>query len=387
MHILSIHNRYQIRGGEDESSELEAELLREYGHHVTCYEEHNNRLASLSPLHVALRTVWSQESYHRVRQHLCHHPTDLVHVQNFFPLISPSVYYAAQAHHVPVVQSIRNYRLICPNGLFFRAGRVCEDCLGKRLPWPGALHACYRQNHAASATVVAMLTMHRLLRTWLKQVDVFIAISQFARQKCIEAGLPAEKIIVKPNFVHPDPGRGRGGGGYALYVGRLSAEKGMDTLLDAWSQLRTPIPLKIVGDGPLATQVDAAAQRLSHVTWLGRRSRDDTQALMGNAMMLIFPSKWYETFGRVAVEAFAVGTPVIAANLGAIAELVEHGRTGLHFRPGDAADLAAQVEWAMAHPQHLQDMRREARAVFEARYTGQANYGQLMEIYKRARHG
>lgn len=384
MHILSIHNAYQMRGGEDESSELEESLLREHGHHVTRYEEHNDRIASLSPVHLALRTVWSRESYHKVRQHLRQCPTDLVHVQNFFPLISPSVYYAAQAHRVPVVQSIRNYRLICPNGLFFRAGRVCEDCMGKRLPWPGALHACYRQNHAASATVVTMLTLHRLLRTWLKQVNLFIAISQFARQKCIEAGLPEEKIVVKPNFVHPDPGMGSGRGGYALYVGRLSVEKGLDTLLDAWARLHSPIPLKIVGDGPLAAQVGAVAQRLPHVTWLGQRSRAETQAFMGEAMMLIFPSKWYETFGRVAVEAFAVGTPVIAAKLGAIAELVEHGCTGLHFRPGDAVDLAAQVEWATAHPQQLQGMRREARAVFAARYTGLVNYRQLMEIYGRA---
>lgn len=384
MRILSIHNRYQIRGGEDESSELDEDLLREHGHHVTRYEEHNDRIASLNPLQLALRTVWSQESYNKVRQHLRHSPTDLVHVQNFFPLISPSVYYAARAHNVPVVQSIRNYRLICPNGLFFRDGQVCEDCLGKSIPWPGARHACYRQSHAASATVVAMLTAHRLLRTWLKQVDLFIAISQFARQKCIEAGLPEDKIVVKPNFVHPDPGAGTGRGGYALYVGRLSAEKGLDTLLDAWSQLHSPIPLKIVGDGPLDERVETAAKRLCHVTWLGRRSREETQALMGKATMLIFPSKWYETFGRAAVEAFAAGTPVIAANLGAIAELVEHGRTGLHFRPGDAGDLAAQVEWALAHPQQLQHMRREVRAVFEAHYTGEANYCHLMEIYNRA---
>ena len=289
MQILSIHNHYQIRGGEDESSELETHLLREYGHQVAYYEEHNERIASLNPVHVALRTVWSRESYRRVQQHLRHHATDLVHVQNFFPLISPSVYYAAQAQNVPVVQSIRNYRLICPNGLFFRAGQVCEDCMGKRLPWPGARHACYRQNRAASATAVAMLTMHRLLRTWLKQVDLFIAISQFARQKCIEAGLPEEKIVVKPNFVHPDPGTGTGRGGYALYVGRLSAEKGLDTLLDAWSQLRAPVPLKIVGDGPLETQVKDAAQRFSHITWLGRRSLQETPGAYGRGDDVDFP--------------------------------------------------------------------------------------------------
>ncbi len=385
MQILSVHNRYQIRGGEDESSELEEHLLREHGHGVTRYEAHNDRIASLNSIHLALRTVWSQESYRKVRQHLRHTQTDLVHVQNFFPLISPSVYYAAQSQNVPVVQSIRNYRLICPNGLFFRDGRVCEDCLGKRLPWPGVRHACYRQNHAASATAAAMLTVHRLLRTWLEQVDVFIAISQFARQKCIEAGLPADKIVVKPNFVYPDPGVGSGRGGYALYVGRLSAEKGLDTLLDAWSQLRSPVPLNIVGDGPLDTQVEAAAKQQHHIAWLGRRSRAETQALMGEAMMLIFPSKWYETFGRVAVEAFASGTPVIASDIGAIAELVDPGRTGLHFHPGDAADLAAQVEWVLTHPKQLQQMRRESRAVFEAHYTGGANYRQLMAIYASVR--
>lgn len=198
----------------------------------------------------------------------------------------------------------------------------------------------------------------------------------------IQGGLPAEKIVVKPNFVHPDPGIGSGTGGYALYVGRLSVEKGLDTLLEAWQQLRQPLPLKIVGEGPLAPQVQAAADRMPQVEWLGRRSMPEVHALMGEAQFLVFPSKWYETFGRVAVEAFAKGTPVIASNIGAIAELVEAGRTGLHFQPGNATDLAAQVDWALSHPAELHHMRQVVREEFEAKYTAAQNYQRLIEIYQ-----
>ncbi|MFB2898801.1 glycosyltransferase, partial [Aerosakkonemataceae cyanobacterium BLCC-F50] len=214
---------------------------------------------------------------------------------------------------------------------------------------------------------------------------LYITLSQFAREKFIEGGFPAEKIVVKPNFVDPDPGVGTGLGGYALFVGRLSQEKGLDTLLAAWEQLKNPMPLKIVGEGPLAGEVAKAAQKSPKIEWLGRKPMAEVHALMGEAMVLIFPSKWYETFGRVAVEAFAKGTPVIAANIGAIAELVEHGRTGLRFQPGNATDLAAQVEWVLQHQQQWELMRQEARAQYLAKYTAQQNYQRLMEIYALVR--
>ena len=383
MRILSIHNRYQIRGGEDESRELEERLLRDHGHHVDVYEEHNNRVSSLKMTQVAVKTIWSQEAYKKVRQQLQQVPTNLIHVQNFFPLISPSVYYAAQHEGVPVVQTLRNYRLLCPNGLFFREGKVCEDCLDKLIPYPGVIHRCYRKNFAASSVTAGMLTVHRMLRTWIKQVNMFIAISQFARNKFIEAGFPPDKILVKPNFVHPDPGLGEGRENYALFVGRLSTEKGLDTLLSAWQMLKTPITLKIVGDGPLAPEVINATNTMPNVEWLGRKPMKEVYQLMGDAMMLIFPSKWYETFGRVAVEAFAKGTPVIAANIGAIAELVEDQRTGLHFSPGNSKDLADKVEWFLTHPTERQTMRQEARQAFLAKYTAEQNYQMLQSIYQK----
>ena len=385
MRILSVHNRYQIRGGEDESRQSEENLLREMGHQVEVYEEHNDRISTMNPLRLASKTIWSQESHKITKQRLQQKTHDIIHVQNFFPLISPSVYYAAKEQGVPVVQTLRNYRLLCPNALFFRDGEVCEDCLGKFVPLPGVIHGCYRESQVASTAVASMITVHRTLRTWVNMVDIYIALTEFARQKFIEGGLPAEKIVVKPNFVNPDPGVGKGSGGYALFVGRLSVEKGLDTLLAAWEKLSQQMPLKIVGEGPLAPLVESAVKRLPSVEWLGRRPMSEVHELMGEAKFLIFPSKWYETFGRVAVEAFAKGTPVIAANIGAIAELVDDRNTGLKFQPGDSVDLANKVEWALTHPQELAQMRLSARAEFEAKYTAKKNYSRLMEIYNQVK--
>ncbi|BDM79305.1 glycosyltransferase family 4 protein [Acaryochloris marina] len=354
------------------------------GHLVDEYEKDNISIPSYRSWQLATQTIWSQESYQAVRQKLQHQPYDVVHVQNSFPLISPSVYYAAQAEGVPVIQTIRNYRLLCPNALFFRQGKVCEDCLNKAIPWPGIIHSCYRNNRLASGITASMISIHRLLKTWDRKVDKYIALTHFARNKLIQGGLPANKIIVKPNFVNPDPGVGHGKGQFALYVGRLSVEKGLDTLLSAWDKLQSPFPLRIVGDGPLSELVLDKIKESPHISWLGRKSIDEVHQLMGEASFLIFPSKWYETFGRVAIEAFAKGTPVIASQIGAIAELVEHKRTGLQFQPGDSLDLAEQVEWALSHPEELQQMRLEVRQEFEAKYTARANYQQLIEIYRMA---
>jgi glycosyltransferase involved in cell wall biosynthesis len=383
MRILSVHNRYQIRGGEDGSRELEERLLRDMGHQVDVYEEHNDRVATLGKLRLVSKTIWSVETYQNLNSLLTEQTYDVIHVQNFFPLISPSVYYAAKAKGIPVVQTLRNYRLLCPNGEFFRDGRVCEDCLGQFVPLPGVVHACYRGNRAATAVVAAMLTVHRAMGTWTNLIDIYIALNEFAREKFIEGGLPAEKIVVKPNFVHPDLSSGEGRGGYALFVGRLSLEKGLDTLFKAWESLGSKITLKIVGDGPLAPQVAESVAKGSGIEYLGYRPLTEVYELMGEAAFLVFPSKWYEGQPRTIIESFAVGTPVVASNLGAMSTLVSPGRTGFHFRPGDSGDLVAQVEWALAHPDELARMRREARAEFEAKYTAQENYLRLMEIYEK----
>lgn len=215
-------------------------------------------------------------------------------------------------------------------------------------------------------------------------MDLYVALTGFARRKFIEGGLAGEKIAVKPHFVAPDPGAGEGKGGYGLFVGRLSPEKGVRTLISAWDGIGERMPLRIVGDGPLAPEVAAAAGKGPGVEWLGRRGMSEVYDLMGDAAYLVFPSVWYEGFPKVLVEAFARGTPVIASRLGAMAELIDDGRTGLLFRHGDAEDLAAKVEWAIAHPEALAQMRRAARAEFEQKYTAERNYKLLADIYQRA---
>jgi len=384
MKILAVHNRYQRPGGEDQVFVDETTLLETRNHRVLRYEVHNDQVEHVDRLTLAKDTVWNTSAYRELRTIIRRERPDVVHFHNTLPLVSPAGYYAAKAEGVPVIQTLHNYRLLCPVALFFRDGRVCEDCMGKAVPWPGVVHGCYRGSRAASGVIATMLTVHRALRTWTEMVDVYVALTEFARNKFIEGGLPAGKIVVKPNFVAPDPGRGQGGGGYALFVGRLAPEKGTGTMLAAWDRLRTRVPLKIVGDGPLKDQVVRVAAKRSDVEWLGHRPVADVHALMRKADMLVFPSQWYETFGRVAAEAFAAGTPVIAANIGAVAELVEHGRTGLKFRPGDPEDLVSQVEWALSHSAELRSMREEVRAEFEAKYTAERNYRALMEIYEAA---
>ena len=385
MKILMAHNFYQQPGGEDQSFASEAALLEEAGHQVVRFTCHNDDVARRSRLGLAVDTIWSRQSARRLRDAIRAGSIDIAHFQNTFPLISPSAYYAAHREGVPVVQSLRNYRLFCPNALFYRDGHVCEDCLPKAVPWPGVLHRCYRGSVGASAVTAAMLTTHRMMSTWTEAVDVYIASTEFSRQKFIEGGLPADRIALKPNFVLPDPGVGAGEGGFALYVGRLSAEKGIETLLAAWERVGARLPLKVVGDGPLAARVREQGARGHGVEWLGQQTPHEVYELMGQAVTLVFPSEWYETFGRTIAEAFATGTPVITSRLGGMTSMIEHGRTGLHFRAGDPADLAAQVEYLLQDPLRLRAMRHAARAEFESRYTAERNYTLLMEAYGMAR--
>lgn len=385
MHILSIHNRYLQRGGEEESFELEAEILREKGHQVDLYEDTNARLNKLSPIQTSSKTIWSQQAYDEVSLKLAATKYDIVHVHNFFPLISPSVYYAAKKAQVPVVQTLQNFRLLCPNALFLREGKVCEACLGKTIPYPGVIYGCYRNSRTSTAVTAAMLTVHRLLGTWNKKVDRYIALTNYDRSKFIEGGIPATQIAVKPNIIYPDPKVGDGSGGYVLFAGRLSVEKGIDTLLEAWTKLAHKIPLKIVGDGPLAPMVKAAVAQNSQIEWLGYKPLTEVYEVMGKAKFLVYPSKWNETFSRVAVEAFAKGTPVLAAaGVTAMKELVDPGKTGLHFKIGDADDLVSKVKWLLDNPQQLEKMRYEARVEFENRFSAQTNYQQLIDIYQQA---
>ena len=381
MNVLVVHNRYREPGGEDRVVDLETTLLARHGHRILRYTVDNHDIEGLSRVVLACRTFWNHEVYREVRSVIAREHVSVMHVHNTLPLISPAVYYAARAEGIPVVQTLHNYRLICPNAVCVRDGRPCTACVGAAVPWGAVRHACYRGSRTASAAVAGVVLLHRGLQTWQRRVDAYIAPTEFARRMFVSGGLPAGRIVVKPHFIDPDPGVGSGQGGYALFVGRLSVEKGVRTLLDAWTELAPRVPLTIVGDGPLASNVASAASRLEGVRWLGRQSQTDVQRLMRDAAFVVAPSLTYETFGQVIIEAFAAGTPVVASAAGAGAELVDCARTGLLIRPGDAGDLIAKVEWLLAHQCVRESMRRAARDAYEQRFTARANYRSLMAIY------
>jgi glycosyltransferase involved in cell wall biosynthesis len=383
MKLLLVHNHYRHPGGEDIVFQAEKALLRGNGHDVVEYIEDNKRIGGIGAAVTAFQTLWSFSAKRRIDRVLRESRVDIAHFHNTFPLISPSAYYACRERGIPVIQTLHNFRMLCPGANFFRGSKVCEDCIGKFVPWPGMIHGCYRSSRSQTTIAAAMLTLHRVLGTWRTKVDAYIALSEFARERFISGGIPGEKIHVKPNFVHPDPGIGEGIGDYALYLGRLSAEKGLGTLLLAWGNL-SGIPLKVAGDGPLLPQLKAHIMKHTpdSVELLGHRSREQVFTLIKHARFLVFPSECYENFPVSIVEAFACGVPVIASSIGSTAEIVHHEQTGLLFSPGDWEGLADNARQLWSRPGEAKRMGAEGRAEFEKKYTAHSNYNRLLEIYE-----
>ncbi len=383
MRIAILHTYYQHTGGEDTVFHSECALLSSRGHEVITYTTSNQLLQRMNPFTISRNALWNPHIYRELLAWFRENRPDVAHFHNIFPLLSPSAYEAAFQAGIPIVQTLHNYRLICPQGQLLRKGRICELCVGRSFPIYGVMYGCYR-NRLATLVKSLHILQQRRAGHWERAIQVFIALSEFSRQKFIQGGLPAEKVAVKPNFVHPDPGEGEHAGDYALFVGRLSPEKGITVLLDAWKRLPPTIPLKIVGDGPLAEAVRQAVAKLPHVEWVGHAPRETVLALMKQARLLVFPSICYENMSLSIVEAFATGLPVLASNHGSMTSLVRHGNTGWLFPPGDAQALSESVKELMNAPARLQAIGRQARAEYLQHYTAQRNYEQLMDIYQRA---
>jgi glycosyltransferase involved in cell wall biosynthesis len=382
--VVVVHNRYLLPGGEDQVFAAETALLERHGHCVVRHAIGNERLQDRGRFALALGAVWSGESYRSLRRLFRESGAKVAHFHNILPQVSPAGYYAARAEGLAVVQTLHNYRLVCPVATMFRDGRVCEDCLGKRVAWPGILHGCYRGSRAATATVATMLAVHGAAGTWGRRVDLYLALTEFAKRKLIDGGLPGERILVKPNFLADDPGAGVGSGGYALYAGRLSPEKGIRVLLEAWEHHRPKLGLRILGDGPMAPEVRAAADRVPGLRWEGWQPREAVERAFRDAAILVMPSLWYEGFPMTAVEAYAAALPLVASDIGSLADIVVDGRTGRLVPPGDAAALARGVDEIAESPALLDRLRAGARAEYLARYTAERNYALLMEAYRAA---
>lgn len=384
MRILVAHNRYQTGGGEDAVVRDEVELLQRHGHSVELLEQDNDAIHGLRGKLIASASVfYSCHSRERMKSAIHDFRPEIVHIHNWFPMLSPSIILEAGASSAATVQTLHNFRMLCANALLYRDGRVCTDCVGKLLPVNGVVHGCYRSSRAGSAIVTATYAFHRLAHTW-DCVDLFVAVSEFQRKILIHGGLPEDKVIVKPNFVGVDTWNAeKATGSFALYVGRLSTEKGIRTLLSAWNTGKIPLRLKIIGDGPMAGEVRACSAANSAVEFLGLQSHEVVYNEMAAAKFLVFPSEWFEGFARTVVEAFSQGTPILAANLGAVSELVEDGITGYRFLAGNAGALIAGAMRFLRDKDYAR-MRANCRHLFLGKFTAEINYTLLMEIYGRA---
>ena len=455
MKIIQVHNYYQQAGGEDSVVEAELELLQANGHEVVTYYKRNNDITTFSNkllainqlLKASLSALWSHRTYREFRKILQTKQPDVVHCHNIFPVISPSIYWACAKENVPVVQTLHNYRLLCLNAFLFRqsnsvkcedlsfkkdpkpktseSGSICEKCLTKSFKWPGVKYGCYRDSKAGSLIVALMLFSHKLIGTWAKKVTAYIALTEFQKQKMIEGGIPSGKIFVKPNFI-------AGGDGVksevlsvkkgesdpadlifktlklktdvpcALFVGRLSPEKGCDVLIRAWARFQEKLTanshepianqmpqLLIVGDGPECESLELLAKSyklIAKVHFLGRMPKMDVLPLMRNAQFLALSSRWYEGFPMTIVEAFSCGTAVISSNAGGVKEVIHQHKNGLKFKVDDVESLSDELIWAFSHPEEMEAMGRCAREDFEIMYSAEVNYSILNRIYTGMLH-
>jgi glycosyltransferase involved in cell wall biosynthesis len=382
--VLLVHNRYQQYGGEDSVVDVELAMLREAGHRVDTHIVTNDAIAGApAKLKAAALTVYNPFARRALRDRLRRERPDVVHVHNFFPRLSPSIFDACADERVPVVMTMHNFRVGCSNGFLFRDGRPCEDCLHGPA-YQGAIHRCYRGSTLGSFTVASMIAYHRTAGTWRDKVTRFIALTEFSRAKLIEAGLPSGRLLVKPNFV-ADPLADRTKvvippGAGAVFVGRLSPEKGVRTLIEAWRGL--DMTLRIVGDGPEADELRRIAP--PNVTFVGRRDRDGVFAEIASAAFVTVPSIWYENFPVTVVEAMAMGRPILASRIGALEEIVSEGVEGVHFRPGDPNDLRRAARALINDPVRTRDMGLAARRRYLGELSPADNLPRLLAIYAEA---
>ena len=362
----------------------EIDLLRRAGHSVLPYTRHNAEIARYGPLRrssLLVSTSWNEKTYSDLHSLIRAERPDVAHVHNFLPLVSPAAYYACRSNGIPVVQTLHNYRLLCPAGTFFREGQRCTECIQGRAQ--AALRGCYRNSRLQTGAVSVMLNAHKAAGTWKRSVETYLTPSRFSRELFVRAGTPPQKTVCKPNFLSKDLGPRTNPGGYALFVGRLSPEKGVIQMLEAWRRL-PHIPLVVAGDGPLYREAWQHIVRANlPVKLLGRLDHEQTIGCIKGCRFLVFPSRWYEPFGMGLLEAAACGVPALASDIGAIPELVSHQKTGLLFDPNNFGELPGKVCWAWNHPDDMEEMGRAARRLYLEAFTAEKNYPQLMDVYRK----
>ncbi|MEU1258071.1 glycosyltransferase [Streptomyces chartreusis] len=391
MHVLVVHNRYASAqpSGENKVVDQEVELLRAAGHQVELFERRSDDIADRSLLGKAalpFLVPWNPAVRTELAARLRAERPDVVHVHNVFPLLSPAVLAACADAGVPAVATLHNYTQVCPPGTLQRDGRPCTECVGSAAPLPAVRHGCYRDSRLATVPLAVSLSVNR--RRWWSGVERFLCISAAQRDVLVRAGMPAERLVVKHNFV-PDPDDRRSGAGeHVLYLGRLAEAKGVRLLMTAWDELAAAggvgVPLVIAGTGPLEQEVTAWAAGRDDVRYVGLYDTAECRKAVARSVAVVAPSTWLEAFGLVVVEAMAAGVPVVAAGHGAFVELVEDGVTGLLHRPGEPGSLASCIRRIAAGPDRNREMGRAARRRYELGFSPAVGLERLVEEYRTA---
>lgn len=379
--VLVIHNRYQQPGGEDAVVRAEVAELRRRGHRVIVYTRDNAEIADYGALRkgsLPFSAVWNAQSWIDLRALIRRERPDIAHIHNFFPLISPAAHLACNSMGLPVMQTLHNYRLLCPAATLYAHGRRCETSFHSGAPC--IRRSCYRNSKSQTAAVCGMLAAHRLAGSWQRCVDAYLVPSSFCRDRFASAGLPANKIALKPNFLPEDPGPRSSRGDYALFIGRLSPEKGVLEMVRAWAQL-PEVPLLIAGDGPMRAELERVLPRTNrHVILLGHLDAEAVIGYLKAARFLVFPSRWYEPFGMALLEAAACGVPAIASRIGAVPELVADGETGFLFDPDNFDGLVQHARWAWSHTAEMEQMGHAARRRYLEKFTPNKSYEAWMSV-------
>lgn len=384
MKILQLHNHHESLGGAMEVLAHEAGLLAKGGHEVRQFTLPPTHELGLGPLRAGLKAVWNVEACRDVEAQIRAFRPDVVHVHTPFPLLSPAVFRTAKGRGVPTVTTLHSYRYSCIAATCHRDGAVCEDCVGKRLKLPGLQHRCYHDSVGASAALTISLSLHRSIGTFHHAVDRFLALTGFSRQLLIRDGIPADKVVVKPNSV-PDPGPPvavRPDQRYVAFAGRLMDIKGVHTLLDAWDRAEHgDLQLRIAGDGPLREQVEERSRQDSSLSYLGWVDEAEVFELMSGAEAVLVPSEWYEGLPLVILRSLAVGTPVIVSDLENISAEVLVDDAGEAFAVGDPTALAQVLTGLVARPETWRRRRLNARRSYDLRYSPSADLRKLEEVY------
>ncbi len=385
MKIMMVHVRYRLKGGEDAVFENEIKLLRANSSKVSVVklEYTNDQIVEqgiLNKLQLGLDTIWSRRSYKLLLSEIKEHDPDIVHFHNIFPLLSPSVYKACNDAGVPVVQTLHNYRWICPAGTFYRDGNVCEECVDRNL-LQSVKYACYRESSLATSVVAGMILYSRINSIIQKHVSRVIVLTEFAKEKFVQSGLSEERIVVKPNFCFNSGEKNNNVGEYVLFIGRISKEKGIYTLMHAMEGMQN-IKLKVAGDGPELSSIRRRVKENNiNVEMLGSLDKAQLNRAIKDAAFIVLPSQWYEGFPMVVLDAYSNSKPILVSKIGGLSELVDIGVTGNTVEPCNPGLLQTAMLEMLSDKRKLSEMGRYAYEKYEREYSEMVNFEMLYDIY------